>query len=155
MRTGIDSPWKNHEWRPTKLIFGGSLLSPGSLMRQEGGTEFYFVGKSTLRLHKAEATSYRMNIDQDTPRLYVVLEPEGSTGVASPPMVHLVTAAPDEAEAYLEGDEWLIGSVPMPASLRDIVAAFVDEHYVEPPPRKGPRAPNRSAAIGPKRGAVS
>ena len=124
-------------------------------MRQEDGADVYFVGSSTLHLHKTEAASYRTNIEQDTPHLYVVLEPVSGVGEASTPRVHLITAAPDEAEAYLEGDEWLIGSVPMPMSLRDTVAAFVDEYYVAPQPRKGPRAPNRSSAIGPKPGAVS
>ena len=155
VRTSIDSPWQSHEWQPTAVILGGSQLSPGSLMRRESGADVYFAGSSTLHLHKTEAASYRTNIEQDAPRLYVVLEPKSGAGGALMPRVHLITAAPDEAEAYLEGDEWLIGSVPMPMSLRDTVAAFVDEYYVPPQPRKGARKPNRSSAIGPKPGATS
>ena len=154
-RSSVDSPWQSHEWRPTAVILGGSQLSAGSLVRQEGGAEVYFAGASTLRLHKTEAASYRTNIEQDAPRLYVVLEARSGAGGASTPRIHLITAAPDEAEAYLEGDEWLIGSVPMPVSLRDTIVAFVDEYYLAPQQRKGPRAPNRSSSIGPKLGAVS
>ena len=122
------------------------------MIRKDGEVTFYFVGASNLILHKTETDSYRLNIRQTEPCIYVVLKPSGRQDAA--PDVHLVTVAPDEAEAYLEGDEWIVGGVPMPGPLRDLVRTFIDEHHVEPP-REGPRAPNRSAAIGPKPGATA
>ncbi len=42
-----------------------------------------------------------------------------------------VTADPSEGEAFTESTANLVEQVPMPASIQEIVAAFVAEHHVE------------------------
>ena len=44
-----------------------------------------------------------------------------------------VTADPTEAEAYAGAGDHIIEMLPMPDTVRDLVAAFVEEHYVEQP----------------------
>ncbi len=42
-----------------------------------------------------------------------------------------MTADPSEGEAFTESPANLVEQVPMPASIQEIVAAFVAEHHVE------------------------
>lgn len=42
-----------------------------------------------------------------------------------------VTADPAEGEALTEPGQGIVEAVPMPASVRDIIATFISEHHVE------------------------
>jgi hypothetical protein len=125
-RTPHRSQWQDHyAWQFAGVVQGRPGLEPGSLMRQEGETSYFFAGQNELILHATDIESYELNLSQVPPRLYVVLKPQDDAGV---PTIHLLTAAPDEAEAYLEGDDCLVDGVPMPAALIELLAAFVAGH---------------------------
>jgi hypothetical protein len=130
-RTKVGGPWQSHEWQPVSAVIGGLQLKSGSLLRTDHETAYFFAGDAMLNLHAAEVASYRINIEQHAPQIYVVLEPRAGPHL-HPPTVHLVTAAPDEAESYLEGDDWLMDSIGMPATLLDAVRAFVSAHETGP-----------------------
>lgn len=125
----LDGPWESQTWHPVGAIIGPPALPPGSQIRREGTAAAYFAGTAQLNLYPAEVASYRQNLQEDVPRLYVVLtEPEEH----EPPSLHLVTAAPDEAESYLDGDPNLVDGVPMPQGLIELIDAYVREHDPEP-----------------------
>lgn len=124
-RRAVDSPWQSHAWCVADAVVGEAPLPPGSRLRQDSAATAYFAGSATLELHPTDIASYRENLRQEMPRLYVVLsEPDGN----EPPRVHLVTAAPDEAESYLEGEPSLVDGVPMPrpliALMQDYIGTF-------------------------------
>lgn len=120
-----DGPWGSDTWHPVSAIIGTPALPPGSSLRREGASPAYLAGTAPLNLYPAEAASYRQNLQQDVPRLYVVLT---AAEDGEPPIVHLVTAAPDEAESYLDGAPDLVHGIPMPRALCELVEAYVREH---------------------------
>jgi hypothetical protein len=122
-RRAVEGPWQSHAWCVADAVIGEAPLEPGSRLRQDGTAAAYFAGTATLELDPTDIASYRENLRQEIPRLYVVLsEPDGD----EPPRVHLVTAAPDEAECYLDGDPNLVDGVPMPHPLVAMIGDYVD-----------------------------
>jgi molybdopterin-guanine dinucleotide biosynthesis protein A len=121
-RVEIAGPWPSHAWRPAGIVIGGAPLPPGSRLRQGGS---FFAGTAPLDLHRTDIASYRENLQQEVPRLYVVL---AASEDGRPPGVHLVTAAPDEAGSYLDGEPTLVDGIPMPRPLIDLVVAYIAEH---------------------------
>jgi hypothetical protein len=59
-----------------------------------------------------------------------------------------VTADPAEGESFTQAGDDLVGAVPMPRAVRNMVEAFVVEHHVEQPffKRKRDRADPESLA---------
>jgi hypothetical protein len=47
--------------------------------------------------------------------------------------VAAVTADPAEGESFTQAGDDLVGAVPMPAAVRDMLDAFIVEHHVEQP----------------------
>jgi hypothetical protein len=101
-------------------------LKRGDLVRAAGQTKYVFAGSSRLDLFASEIASYQLAVEQDVPSVYVVLKPQDDGERI--PAVHLTTAAPDEAEAYLEGDECIVEAVPMPRALLELTTAFIASH---------------------------
>lgn len=132
-RTCIDNPWQSHVWRPAGAMVGRTTLQVGSVMRGDAATTFYFAGTAPLELFSSDVESYRTNLAQDVPRLYVILDVSGEDSV---PTLQLVTAAPDEAESYLEGDGRLVDGIPMAPGLVDLLAAYVAEYPPASPASK-------------------
>jgi hypothetical protein len=109
-RTTIGSTWQSHAWRPAGVLIGDTALTAGSLL---------------LELHPTDVDSYRHNLEQAVPRIYVVL---AETAEDAPPTVLLVTAAPDEASSYFDGDGRMVDGVPMGRELTGLIAAYVAGH---------------------------
>jgi len=125
-KCAMDGPWQTDVWRPTEAVVGQVPLETGSRIRRAGKIEAYFAGNAALDLYPSDIASYRNNLHQEIPRIYVVL----AATDGRPPNVHLVTAAPDEAEAYLDGDPSLVDGVPMPPSLIALISTYIDEYDV-------------------------
>lgn len=151
-RTAIDSAWQSHVWRPTGVIVGNTALEVGTLLRQDPSSASYFAGTAPLQLFPTDVESYRTNLAQNVPRLYVVLSAPEDVLEENPPALHLVTAAPDEAESYLDGDGRLVDGVPMGPSLIELVAAYVAEHPSAPPTGKRRFRAQRESADPASRG---
>lgn len=126
-RAVLANPWQEAVWRASGVVVGTPALQAGSVMRQDDAVVHFFAGATTLSLHADEAEQYRANLEQQTPLLYVVFQSGEDSTDSRPPYLHLVTAAPDEAEAYQEGDAMRVGCVPMPWPIATLIAAFVDE----------------------------
>jgi len=120
-------PWQETVWRASGVVLGTPSLKAGSRMWQDQAAGHAFAGTTTLSLQADEVEQYRANMEQQIPLLYVVFQSGEGTGDSAPPCLHLVTAAPYEAEAYQEGDATRVGWVPMPRPIAALVAAFICE----------------------------
>lgn len=127
-------------WRASGVLVGPTRLRAGSPLWRDGEAGYYFAGRRTLSLCPRGVAAYRRNLEQPVPRLYVVLTAQEHND--APPSVHLLTAAPAEAESYaVASDLILVDGLPMPKQLRDMVAAYIDEYV--PPGRRSPGVPQQ------------
>lgn len=127
-RSAIDNPWIDHAWSPVMLLDEVPATPAWSVLSREGGTALYYAGPAVIDLFSADTASYRDNLMDGEPRVWVALRQQGGG-----PELELtkVTADPTEGEALFESGCEVIGAVPMPANIAAWVAAFVDEFHVE------------------------
>jgi hypothetical protein len=126
-RRKASSPWIDFVWRPVAVLAGQPDTPPWSPLSNDGDKTTFYAGGAEIKLYRTETTNYRDNLAAEA-GLWVVLRPTGSE---PPYALFTVTADPAEGEAFTEAGADLVEQVPMPQSVRDIVAAFVAEHHVE------------------------
>lgn len=140
------SPWLDIVWRPVAVLSGLPDAAPWTALAAAEDAVTFYVGAAEIELYRTEADHYRSNLASGAPSLWVALRP---TGVEPPYHLFAVTADPTEGESFTQAGDDLVDAVPMPAAVRQIVAAFIAEHYVEQPVYKrerdcaGPEAPAR------------
>jgi uncharacterized protein DUF3305 len=140
------SAWIDHVWQPVAVLPGQPQAEPWTVLGADGEAATYYAGAADLALHRTETARYRDNLASGTPSLWVVLRP---TGIEPPFSVVAVTADPAEGESFtLTGDD-LVGAVPMPPAVRDLLEAFIAAHHVEQPFVKRER--DRADPQGPAR----
>jgi hypothetical protein len=122
------SRWIDFTWRPTLVLPGRPDAAPWTVLATDTEAATFYAGAAEIGLYPSEADRYRDNLASGTPSLWVALRPTG----AEPPYDLLaVTADPSEGESFTQAGDDLIGVVPMPAAVREIIEAFVAEHHVE------------------------
>jgi hypothetical protein len=113
--------WREFDWSASGVV---AHSDPGSTeprrIRAEDGLEQFLWPGFELALYRDEAESYHYNISSDAPSLFVVCRMEDDER----PVPFAVTAAHDEAEAYMEGEE-TVYKVPMPPEIYRWVEAYV------------------------------
>lgn len=126
------SPWRTHTWGAAGVVAaaGGDRRDGPQRIRAEEGLEQFLWPGFTLNLHKDEAESYYHNLTSDNPGLFVVCRFDADER----PEPFLVTAAYDEASAYMEADD-TVYRVPIPPEVYRWVEAFVLANY-QPQERK-------------------
>jgi hypothetical protein len=133
-RRKVDHPWKDHDWRPVGVIPGAPNLDPSgdwTVLREGDGWVRYHAGTLELQLFRAETESYRINLSQEPPRIFVVLRSNSEPDIAHDLLPFLVTASPFEAQHYLDSGEEIVEVVTMPAEVLALVRDFVETHHVE------------------------
>jgi hypothetical protein len=122
------SRWIDFTWRPTMVLPGQPVAAPWTILASEAEAVSFYAGSTEIGLYRMEAGRYRDNLASGAPALWVALRPTG----AEPPYELLaVTADPSEGESFTQAGDDLVGAVPMPAPVRQILEAFVAEHHVE------------------------
>jgi hypothetical protein len=121
------SQWIDYTWQPASVLVGQAEAQPWTLLSDDGETATFYAGSAVLDLYRTETSNYRDNLAGDA-ALWVVLQP---TGNDPPYELTKVTADPGEGEVYTEAGAAIVDAVPMPESIRDIIAAFIAEHHVE------------------------
>ena len=122
------SSWIDFTWRPAAVLPGRPDAAPWTVLASEAEAVTFYAGSSDIALYRTETGLYRDNLASAAPSLWVALRPTG----ADPPYGLLaVTADPSEGEAFTQAGDDLVGAVPMPVPVREIVEAFVAEHHVE------------------------
>jgi hypothetical protein len=122
------SPWADFLWRPVSVLAGEPAATPWTLLGREGDVHTFYAGSATVELFRTETAGYLRNLASGTPSLWVVLR---QTGAEPPYEVFAVTADPAEGEAFTEAGNDLVDTVPMPATIVEMVEAFIAEHHVE------------------------
>ena len=138
-RREIDHPWQSYTWRAVAAIPGAPEVNEWRVLTTEPGRIRYHAGTLPLEIHHKETEGYRLNLATARPALYVVLryDEEVETGIVP----FMVTACPYEAQNYLDGDEDLVESMPMPDAVAAWLADFIAEHHVDEPHYKRKREP--------------
>ena len=136
-RRKAKSAWQDYVWQPVEVVMVIPPLAPWTAMREEGGTTRFFAGVFTMELFTNETVSYRMNLIDEKPGIYVVLREDASApqGMA----VVLVSPSPADAEGYMEGGQAIVDKVPMPPEVALWLDAYVAAFHVEEQFRKRKR----------------
>jgi hypothetical protein len=122
------SQWIDFTWAPVSVLHGTPDTEPWTVLSSDGDNTMYYAGRADIALHPTETGLYRDNLATGSASLWVVL----SATESDPPYnLVTVTADPSEGEAFTATPANLVEPVPMPASIQEIVAAFVAEHHVE------------------------
>lgn len=119
--------WKEAEWRVAMIVAGVPAARAGSKLWAKGGVALFYAGGAELSLHPSEMDSYRQNLEQAVPLIYAVIAER-----AGVPDVLTVTAAPDEAAAYLDSDGVFVDTAAMPPPVAELLAAYVDSRGAAP-----------------------
>jgi hypothetical protein len=127
-RRVVDNPWVDHVWSPVTILEDVPSTVPWTMLSDEAGATLYYAGCATIELFRTETASYRDNLADGAPLIWVALRRQGGG-----PELELtkVTADPAEGEAMFESGTDVIGTVPMPPDIASWVAAFVDKFHVE------------------------
>jgi Protein of unknown function (DUF3305) len=124
------SAWVDYVWQPVAVLPGRPQAEPWTMLAADGDRATFYAGAADLALYRTETGQYRDNLASGAPSLWVVLRP---SGVEPPYRVVAVTADPAEGESFTQAGDDLVGAVPMPAVVRDMLESFVAEHHVERP----------------------
>jgi hypothetical protein len=127
-RRKAKSPWVDFLYRPVSVLEGVPAAPAWTLIGAEGDLTTFYAGDAVIELHRTETANYRDNLASGAPLLWVILRPgSGEIGLD----LLFVTADPAEGEALTGAGNDLVESVPMPVSIRQLVANFIAEHHVE------------------------
>ena len=124
------SPWLDFLWKPIAVLPGIPSAAPWTPINTEADVVTFYAGQAVIELHRTETANYRDNLASGAPLLWVVLR---ATSTAAGLDLLAVIADPAEGEALTGAGTDLVKSVPMPASIRASLEAFVAEHHVEQP----------------------
>ena len=127
-RRKAKSPWADFAWRPVAVLPGVPDAAPWTPLDGDGERINFYGGAAALKLYRSDASGYRDNLATGGALLWVVLRP---TSHEPPYTIAAVTAEPSEGEAFTESADNLVDTVPMPETIRAVIAEFVAEHYVE------------------------
>jgi len=135
-RRKAQSQWIDFTWKPVAVLAGQPQAAPWTVLSQDGDGATFYAGGADIELYRTETANYRANLASGAPMLWVALRP---TGGEPPYQLFAVTADPAEGEAFTEAGNDLVDVVPMPEPVREVIGAFVAEHYVEQPFHKRQR----------------
>jgi hypothetical protein len=146
-RQKATSRWIDFTWRPVAVLAGQPVAAPWTVLSSGAETTTFYVGDAEVLLYRSDADRYRENLASGAPSLWVMLR---TTGAEPPYDLVAVTADPAEGESFTQAGDDLVEVLPMPASVRAIVEAFVADHPVEQPFVKRQRDRADPEALAPR-----
>ena len=135
-RVAIHNRWTSEQWKPASVdAIGpgrGASQAPECLEDGPARSLWRFAGRE-IELHPTESEGYYLNVTSDTPVVFVMwrMRDDSEQPAAAP---FIVTLSYNEAGRFMDGGE-RVDPVPMSASIRDWLAAYVAVHY-KPEPKK-------------------
>jgi hypothetical protein len=127
-RRRATSPWLDVIWRPVAVLNGLPDTPPWTTLSATKDAATFYAGGAMVELYRTDTAHYRSNLTSRRPSLWIALRP---TGTDPPYRLFAVTADPAEGESFTQSGDDLVDAVPMPAAVRQVIAAFVAEHHVE------------------------
>jgi hypothetical protein len=122
------SRWIDYTWQPAAVLPGGAGAAAWSVLSDDGEAATFYAGATQVELHRTESGNYQENLQSAAPSLWISLRP---TGAEPPYELIAATADPAEGESFTQAGQDLVGAVPLPAALREVIRAFIATH----PPR--------------------
>ena len=138
-RRDLNNPWQAHEWRPVAVIPGAGPTTDWKVLEEGKGWTRFLAATLPLELHRKETEAYRVNLSNEPPVVYVILNPDEDPDSDGEVIPHQVTASPYEAQDYLDCGDIIVEGVPMPEGVVAWVQAFIDRHHVDEPFKKRKR----------------
>jgi hypothetical protein len=127
-RCKTSSPWSEYTWRPIAVLGGLPEADPWTRLSGEDDAATFYAGPAEIELYRTETENYRDNLASAAPSVWVALL---STAGNPPYEIAAVTADPAEGEALTEPGQGIVEALPMPTSVRNVIASFISEHHVE------------------------
>lgn len=129
-RRALSGQWGGYAWRPLVVFPVAPDVTPWTVIGRTADAVRYYAGEAIVHLYSTDTTNYRDNLESGTPKLWVVLRPDGE----EPPVeVVTVTADPAEGEGNTEAGANVVDVVDMPADTAAAIAEFIAAHHVERP----------------------
>ncbi len=144
VREAMSHSWEEFRWRTVCVSLDALDKADWRRNARTKGLPEYHAAMVPLTLHSKETISYRVNLANGEPSLYVVLRHDPQASAGHPITVRCVTASPFEAQAYSDVALDWVDRVPMPARLVGIVQGFVAHDCMDD---EVPETPG-SSAIG-------
>lgn len=151
-RLKAESKWIDYVWRPANVLEGVPDMQPWTLLEGNSDRALFYAGSAKIDLYVGDAPHYRENLLTGFPKLWVILRP---TGIEPPLELVMVTANPFEAEGLTESAADIVEPIPAPESISNVLAAFVEQHYVHEPFFKRKRDKADTEALGRRPGGVA
>lgn len=127
--------WGTGALRPLAVLDCEPATQANTLVSADAGVETWYLGGRDLVLWSGDTAHHRDNLMSGRPALWVALR--GTDPARA--VVACVTADPYEGEGLVSDPALVVDVVPMPATIRDIVADFVAAQHVEMPFKKRKR----------------
>jgi Protein of unknown function (DUF3305) len=124
------SAWVDAVWRTVTALGGVPDTAPWTVIAADEDATTFYVGAAEIELYRTEAEHYGSNLESGEPSIWVALRP---TGGHPPYALFAVTVDPAEGESFTQAGSDVVDAVPMPASVRETVEAFVARHQVVQP----------------------
>lgn len=125
VREANSHSWEEFRWRTVGISLDTLDKADWRGRAREGSRSGYHAATVPLTLQSKETISYRVNLANGEPCLYVVLRQDPLAPAEQPISVRCVTASPFEAQAHTDISLDWVDRVPMPARLVSIVEGFV------------------------------
>lgn len=122
------SEWIDFTWHAIGVLPDEPAMKSWTQLHEGAEAIAFFAGSTTIDLYRSETVRYRENLMSGAPGVWVVLSPSDG---AWPYTIAAVTVDPAEGESFTEAASNLVEQVPMPETIREAVARFIDEHHVE------------------------
>lgn len=149
-RRKAESPWLEAVWRAVSVFAGVPSAAPWTIIDSEEGVTTFYAGDAAIELYRTETANYRSNLAAAVPLVWVILRASGRDPAFD---LLAVTADPAEGEALTAAGSDLVEAVPMVASIRGQIQAFIDEHHIDRPQFRRQRDRGRDSAATRVRGA--
>ncbi|MCW5770286.1 MAG: DUF3305 domain-containing protein [Rhodospirillaceae bacterium] len=126
-------PWASASWRLGAVLLDLPETAPWSVLSEEAGVVRYYAGPTDLVLVPSESESYWYNLTASPPQIWVVLR-VGDADAAGPDIdIERATVSAGEADVLADSGDLVIDAIPLPETLAQWLAAFVERF---PPPRQ-------------------
>jgi hypothetical protein len=138
-RRALQNRWQKVAWKPVGVLPGAAEISASKeLVRGDDWVHFH-MATLALELHRKETLAYKTNLNDNPPRLWIVLRTNEDPAATEEVSPFLVTASPFQAQDYLDAGDDIVEGVTMPDGVIAWVQAFCDHHHVDEPFKKRKR----------------
>ncbi|MEM7043026.1 MAG: DUF3305 domain-containing protein [Pseudomonadota bacterium] len=138
-RRELDNRWQKVAWKPVGVLPGAGPIDDKRVLLEGDGWTHYHMATLPLELHRKETLGYKTNLNDQPPRLYVVLRTNDDPEAEDDVIPFMVTASPFEAQDYLDSGDEIVEGVTMPDAIIAWIRTFCDRHHVDEPFKKRKR----------------